>query len=119
MASKAYCELVLQQLNQVAPVMARAMFGGYGLYINGLMVALIANDVVYFKVNDSNREDFLAAGMQPFTYKGKHKPIQMSYYQLPDTVWDDVESLMIWVEKAHAAARQEKAKQKPKKNVYK
>ncbi|MBF2025484.1 MAG: TfoX/Sxy family protein [Oscillatoriales cyanobacterium C42_A2020_001] len=119
MASKAFCELVLKQLNQVAPVTARAMFGGYGLYINGLMFALIANDVVYFKVNDSNREDFLTAGMQPFIYHGKHKPIQMSYYQLPEAIWDGVATLSVWVEKAHTAARQEKVKQKPKKNAYK
>uniref|UniRef100_A0A832H4D2 TfoX family protein n=1 Tax=Oscillatoriales cyanobacterium SpSt-402 TaxID=2282168 RepID=A0A832H4D2_9CYAN len=116
MSSKAFCELVVNQLNHVAPVTARAMFGGYGLYINGIMFALIANDTLYFKVDDSNREDFVALGMQPFMYEGKHKPIQMSYYQLPDEVYNHPAQLMIWVEKAHAVARQAKAKQKSKKS---
>lgn len=110
MSNKAFCESVLQHLNQVAPVTARAMFGGYGLYINGVIFALIADHTLYFKVDDSNRESFVAAGMPPFTYDGKGKPMQMSYYQLPDAVWHDAEQLLGWIEKSAAIARQAKAK---------
>ena len=118
MSSKAFCESVLQHLNQVAPVTARAMFGGYGLYTNGVMFALIAYDTLYFKVDDSNRDDFLALGMQPFTYDGKGKPIQMSYYQLPEKVWCNAEELLVWLEKSAAIARQAKTKSgKRKKSV--
>ncbi|MDX2228699.1 MAG: TfoX/Sxy family protein [Leptolyngbyaceae cyanobacterium bins.349] len=119
MSSKTFCELVLHHLNQVAPVTARAMFGGYGLYTDGVMFALIADDVLYFKVDDSNREDFVAAGMQPFTYEGKDKPIQMSYSQLPPTVWDDAALLTVWLEKAATAAKRAKSKQKRHKASWK
>jgi DNA transformation protein len=93
------------------------MFGGYGLYIEGVMMALIADETLYFKVDDSNRDDYIRAGMQPFTYDGKHKPIQMSYYQVPDAILDDLEQLILWIEKAHAAAR--RAKRKPAKKSKK
>jgi DNA transformation protein len=107
-----FCDRVVTHLNQVGAVTARAMFGGYGLYLEGVMFALIAYDTLYFKVDDSNREDFIAAEMAPFTYEGKHKPITMSYYQLPDTVLEDTPTLAIWVERAQAAARRAKTKKK-------
>lgn len=108
MASKAFCETVLQHLSPVAPVTARAMFGGYGLYTNGVMFALIAYDKLYFKVDDSNRDEFVNQGMEPFTYEGKGKPIKMSYYQLPDTVWHDAVLLVEWIERSAAIARRAK-----------
>ncbi|MEL6381621.1 MAG: TfoX/Sxy family protein [Cyanobacteria bacterium J06626_18] len=101
-------DAVVYRLNQVAPVTARAMFGGYGLYLEGVMFALIAYNTLYFKVDDANRQDFIDADMSPFTYDGKGKPTQMSYYQLPEAVFSDVTQLVDWVEKAHAAARRAK-----------
>jgi DNA transformation protein len=109
-----FCHEVVDRLNQVAAVTARAMFGGYGLYLEGTMFALIASDTLYFKVDDDNRDDYLAVGMAPFTYDGKHKPIQMSYYHLPDAVWGEPAELAVWVEKAHRAACRSKAKKKPR-----
>jgi DNA transformation protein len=109
-----FCDRVLATLNQVNAVTARSMFGGYGLYIDGVMFALIAYDTLYFKVDDDNREDYVAVGMSPFTYEGKNKPIQMSYYQLPEFVFQNVAELAVWVDKAHTAARRAQAKQKPK-----
>ncbi len=73
-----FCDRILADLNQCAPVTARAMFGGYGLYVEGVMMALIASDILYFKVADGNRDDYISASMSPFTYSGKHKPVQMS-----------------------------------------
>ncbi|MBE7385260.1 MAG: TfoX/Sxy family protein [Leptolyngbya sp. SIO1E4] len=99
---------IVHCLNQVAPVNARAMFGGYGLYIEGVMFALIAYNTLYFKVDDSNRQDFVEAGMGPFVYDGKGKPVQMSYYQIPDEVLHDVTRLAAWVEKAHSVGRRAK-----------
>jgi DNA transformation protein and related proteins len=91
------------------------MFGGYGLFVDGGIFALIAYNTLYFKVDDGNRRDYIEAGMSPFTYAGKHKPIQMSYYQIPKTVWGDLEMLAVWVEKAIAVGRRAKSKQKKSK----
>jgi DNA transformation protein len=99
---------ILAKLNLVAPVTARAMFGGYGLYCGGVMFALIAYGHLYFKIDDDNINDYLDAGMNPFTYEGKGKPIVMSYYQLPDLVFNEPELLLTWLEKSQAAARRSK-----------
>ncbi|NER84905.1 MAG: TfoX/Sxy family protein [Leptolyngbya sp. SIO1D8] len=106
-------------LNQVAPVTARGMFGGYGLYCEGVMFALIAYNTLYFKVDDGNRQDYIDAGMGPFVYEGKGKPIQMSYYQLPETVLNEVPLLAEWVEKSHAAGRRAKQGKKGKRQKAK
>ncbi|MEM7769170.1 MAG: TfoX/Sxy family protein [Cyanobacteria bacterium P01_A01_bin.37] len=111
----AYVDTIVQHLNQVAPVTARAMFGGYGLYAEGVMFALIAYDTLYFKVDDGNRQQYLDMGSEPFTYTGKGKPIQMSYYRLPENVSEDLEQLEIWVAASRYAARRSKAKSKPRK----
>jgi DNA transformation protein len=93
---------------------ARAMFGGYGLFANETMFALIAYDILYFKVDEQNRADYVNLDMPPFTYMGKHKPIRMSYYQVPESVFNDLETLAVWVEKAVAAGCRAKVKQKRK-----
>jgi DNA transformation protein len=106
--AKAFVNQVVSHLNQVAPVTARAMFGGYGLYAEGVMFGLIADETLYFKVDDQNRPSYLAAGSEPFTYDRNGKPIQMSYYRLPDAVFENIEQLAAWVEAAQAAARRGK-----------
>ncbi len=104
---------IVHHLNQVAPVTARAMFGGYGLYADGIMFALIAYETLYFKVDDENRADYLEADMGPFLYERHGKPIEMSYYQLPEMVLENPTTLLHWIEKAQAAARRSK---KPKRS---
>lgn len=61
--SAAYRDYVLEQLAGLGPIRARKMFGGVGIYLHGLFFALIADEVLYFKVDDSNRPDYEAAGM--------------------------------------------------------
>ncbi|NJL48678.1 MAG: TfoX/Sxy family protein [Leptolyngbyaceae cyanobacterium SM2_5_2] len=110
--SKAFKDAVVTYLNQVAPVTSRAMFGGYGLYLEGVMFALIAYEILYFKVDDGNRPDYEAVGMGPFIYSRDGKDMVMSYYQIPSTVYEDLATLDEWVEKALAAARRGKRKKR-------
>lgn len=96
------------------PVSARAMFGGYGLYLDGVMFGLIAFDTLYFKVDDGNRDEYIDAGTGPFTYEGKRRPIEMSYYQVPDKVMNNPTTLAKWAERAHQAAKRARAKNPPR-----
>ena len=114
-SSPAFRDRALGLLLPFGPVTARAMFGGYGLYLDGLMFALIAHDVLYFKVDDGNRADYVAAGAGPFTYAGKHRPVEMSYYRVPDGVLADPMTLADWAGKSHRAAARAKAKKPPRK----
>ncbi|MEM6445162.1 MAG: TfoX/Sxy family protein [Cyanobacteria bacterium P01_D01_bin.123] len=112
-----FCHEVVSRLTPCGPVMARAMFGGYGLYCEGIMFALISDNMLYFKVDDLNREDYERAGMGPFIYEGKSKPVTMSYYRLPDDVLDNVEVLSAWIDKARAAAIRAKRPKQSKSRI--
>ncbi len=100
---------VLEQLGRVAPVTSRSMFGGVGIYSEGLFFALVDDDQVYFKTDDSNRADFERAGMGRFSPFGEDaKPMQ--YHELPAELLESPDELRPWVEKSLAVAR---SKRKP------
>lgn len=109
MASESgFVDNVLDLLAGWGGVSARKMFGGYGLYRQGVMFALVAEDVLYFKVDDQNRAEFKAAGMGPFTYEGKSRPVEMSYYEAPPELFDDGEAMTACTRRAFAAALRSK-----------
>jgi DNA transformation protein len=101
---QAYLDYVLDQLKPLGPVQSRRMFGGAGVYLDGVIFAIIADDVLYLKVNEANRPDYEAAGMGPFQPYGDSSFV-MSYYEVPAEVLEDVEQLVLWARKALAAAR--------------
>ena len=102
---------VIERLSRATDVRTRRMFGGVGIYSDDVFFALIANDVLYFKVDARNRADFEARGMEPFQ-PFPDKPSMMSYYALPPDVLDDARALRAWVEKALDAARSKPAKRR-------
>ncbi len=69
------------------------------------MFALIADDVLYFKVDDQTLADFQEAGSEPFTYTRGGKDRQMSYYTAPDGTIEDAEAVYPWAERAIGAAK--------------
>jgi len=76
-----------------------------------VMFGLIADDVAYLKVDDSNQEDFVRAGASAFNpYPEKVKSAVMSYYEIPADVLEDAELLGTWAERALAIARKKKKK---------
>ena len=106
-------ELIDYLLDALAPLGhagARAMFGGHGIYLDGLIVGIVIDETVYLKVDDGNRADYEAAGMRPFTYEGRNRPVAMSYWEAPAEVLDEPEALRVWVAKARTAARHARAR---------
>jgi len=85
------------------------MFGGVGIYTRELFFALIADDTLYFKVDESTRLDFEARGMGPFRPYGDDRE-SMYYYKVPDDLLDDPDELGLWAEKAVAVARRAKGR---------
>lgn len=103
--SEGYLTYVLDQLACVGPIRFKRMFGGVGLYMRGLFFALIADDVLYFKVDDSNRLDYEAVGMGPFR-PFPDKPDVMQYYEVPADVLENTGNLSEWAQKAlHVAQK--------------
>jgi len=108
--SASYREFVLDQLGAVAPVSAKSMFGGVGVYSGGLFFALMADDRLYFKVDDSNRGDYEAKGMGAFHPFGDERA--MSYFEVPEDALEDVEDLADWMTKALKVAASKPRKKK-------
>jgi DNA transformation protein len=109
--SPSFRSFVLEQLARATTsVRDRSMFGGVGVYSGDLFFALIDEDTVYFKVDDTNRPDFEARGMGPFRPAGPDGEV-MQYYAVPEDLLEDPEALRPWVDRAMAVARRKKGRQ--------
>lgn len=105
--SPSFRDFVLEQLRRAAPVTTRPMFGGLTIFHDGRAFALIDDDRLYFKTDESSRGDFEAAGCGPFLPFGDPaKP--MAYHELPGEVLEDPEALAHWMRKACAVAARAK-----------
>ncbi|MEO5699111.1 MAG: TfoX/Sxy family protein [Casimicrobiaceae bacterium] len=86
-------------------VTTRAMFGGHGLYIDTVIVAIVIADVLYFKTDEQNRPAFVDRGLEPFSYVTKESEVHvMSYHRAPDEALDNAVEMANWLRLAQAAA---------------
>lgn len=114
MAVSAEYRTYLEELFQSIPgVQFRRMFGGLGVFRDGVMFGLVAFERLYFKTDDETEPRFAEAGAEPFVYDGKGKPIQMSYWTAPDEALDDPELFEEWARLGIEASRRAAAA-KPK-----
>ena len=105
--SEEFLAYILDQFSEWGGVTARKMFGGAGLYRDGKMFGLVADDVAYLKVDDSNRADFEAAGSSPFK-PYPDKPTSMSYFEIPPEVLERPEELIDWAQRSLAIQKRKK-----------
>jgi DNA transformation protein len=98
--SEGFQNYVLEQLGELGGVKPRRMFGGVGLYHDALFFALIDDDVLYFKVGASNREDYVARGMKAFCPFPDQPEYAMGYYQVPADVLEEPSDLAAWARKS-------------------
>ena len=82
----------------------RPMFGGHGVYFQGLMFAFIAADVLYLKTDKTLALEYERKGLKAFCYNKKNKIIKLSYYQAPEEALEDPDELIIWTEKSFDVA---------------
>ena len=88
-----------------AAVAVKRMFGGCGVYADGLCFAIEAGGEVFVKVDCDTEAAFSAAGCAPFVYHVKGKPMTMAYWRLPAVAWDDPDELRGWASRGLEAAR--------------
>ena len=103
-------QYVEEKLSAVKPIQTKPMFGGVGIYAESLFFALIAEDKLYFKANDTNKSDFEARGMDQFY--PYDSPTPMHYWELPADVLNNPEELEVWMDKSLAVATAAKAKKR-------
>jgi DNA transformation protein and related proteins len=118
-----YVSYVVDQLSRVGAIRSRRMFGGIGLYCDDLFFGLIDDDVVYLKVDDSNRDDYTSRGCEAFRpFADDPNAVTMSYHRVPEEVLEDADNLRIWARKSvsiAAAAASVKAARKARKTSSK
>lgn len=109
-----YIAYIVDQLEHLGMVTVKKMFGGAGLYHDGIIFGVMADDILYFKVDNSNRADYEKVGMNPFK-PFEDKPMIMPYYEVPPEVIENKENLASWALKALAVSRCSPSKKRKKK----
>jgi DNA transformation protein and related proteins len=104
-ARSEFVEHVVETMRELGPVSAKQMFGGWGLYHEGLFFALIADETLYLKVDEDNRAPFEAAGLKPFVYVTKDgERMTLSYHQAPPEALESPAAMVEWARSGYAAA---------------
>jgi DNA transformation protein and related proteins len=97
-------EHVVDVFRLFGPVVARRMFGGYGIFHDGLMFALIVDDTLYLKADAGNVADFEREGLAQFQYARQGKTVGLSYYEAPGAVMEDPHEAARWARRSFDAA---------------
>lgn len=99
-----YIMYLVELLGCVGAVKVKSMFGGYGVYAQGVMFALIHQDILYLKVNADTVTDFTQKGLLPFSYQKQGKTHHIHYYQCPEEALEDEDVMRIWAVNAYQVA---------------
>ena len=103
-ASEDFKAFIADQLAGFGPVSIRNMFGGAGIYADGVMFAILADDTLYLKANETTAPAFEAEGMGPFEYEKGEKTVAMSYWEVPPRLLEEPDELAEWAREAHRIA---------------
>lgn len=106
--SSNYLEYIMEILAPHGEITVRSMFGGYGIYKNGVIFALIAYDELYFKVDESNKSQYKKFDSEPFTYEAKGKKSTMSYWKVPIEILEDEEQIGVWLNQSYGVSLKKK-----------
>lgn len=108
-----YIDHVRELMSGLGAIQTRRMFGGYGVYHDGIMIGLVAEERLYLKVDADTQARFGAAGSEPFVYQGAGKRVQTSYWSAPEEALDAPHLMLSWARLAYAAALRKAATKKP------
>ena len=105
--SDGFRSFVLDQLDAIGDIAPKDMFGGVGLYCRGSFFGILASDVLYLKVDDTNRADFERARSKPFS-PFPDRPGTSQYWLVPVGVLESAPELIEWARKSITVARRSK-----------
>src|SRR6516162_11296800 len=113
-ASDSFAEFLHEQLAPLGRLAMRRMFGKTGVFCDGVMFGMVADNTLYFRVDDDNRAVFEEAqSFSPLNYKKKGSTIDLSFWRVPERLFDEPDELITWARAALAAARRVAAKREP------
>jgi DNA transformation protein len=110
-ASDSFVDFLREQLAPLGPLRVRRMFGKTGVFCDGVMIGMAADDTLYLRVDDESRTTFAeAASAPPLSYRKQGRAIDLAFWRVPDRLLDEPEELVTWARAALAAARRVAAK---------
>jgi DNA transformation protein and related proteins len=110
-ASDSFAEFLREQLAPLGRVTLRRMFGKTGVFSDGVMLAMVRDNTLYFRVDDENRETFKEAqSFPPLNYEKRGGSIDLAFWRAPERLFDEPDELVAWARAALAAARRVAAK---------
>jgi DNA transformation protein len=118
-SSQSFRDYVLDQVSAIPKVRAKAMFGGIGIYSGEVFFGIIASDVLYLKVDDSNRAQYEHAGSAAFVPYPNKASMTMPYYNVPVGVLEQADDLTEWATMSIAVAKNKKPKKTATKKATK
>jgi|SRR5882672_10363960 len=105
-ASDTFADFLREQLAPLGRLTMRRMFGKTGVFCDGVMFAMVTENTLYFRVDDQNRATFKeAASFPPLNYEKKGCTIDLSFWRVPERLFDEPDELVVWARAALAAAR--------------
>lgn len=105
-----YIEYLREVFAPLGAVQPRKMFGGHGIFYDGVMIALVADDSLYLKIDKQTEGEFIALELPPFEYEKNGKTFAMSYRLAPESMYDDPDDALAWGRMAYEAALRAKKK---------
>jgi DNA transformation protein len=110
-ASDSFAEFLRDQLAPLGRLTMRRMFGKTCVFCDGVMLAMVRDNTLYFRVDDENRETFKeAASLPPLNYEKKGAAIDLAFWRAPERLFDEPDELVAWARAALGAARRVAAK---------
>ena len=110
-ASATFAEFLREQLAPLGRITVRRMFGKTGVFCDGVMFGMVTENTLYFRVDDQNRVTFKEAeAFPPLNYAKKGSTIDLSFWRVPERLFDEPDELVAWAQAALAAARRVAAK---------
>ena len=101
---KEFVAYVVDLMQPIGPVYSKRMFGGFGIFLDGMMFGLIMINTLYLKVDEENLKEFDELGLSPFTYNRKGQEMKLSYYQAPEEAMESMEIMRAWGNRSFGAA---------------
>lgn len=102
--SQGFLDMIREMLAPLGGISARRMFGGAGVYCDGVLFALADDDVLFLKADEATKARFEADGCGRFTYEGQTGPVSMQYWRLPERVYDEPDEFLDFARDAIAVA---------------
>lgn len=105
-ASDSFADFLREQLAPLGPIAMRRMFGKTGVFCDGVMLAMVRDNTLYFRVDDDNKAAFSEAeAFPPLDYQKGGGSIDLAFWRAPERLFDEPDELVAWARLALAAAR--------------